>query len=90
MCPSTKVIERYSKFGGTKCVDSSVILDLKPTHIIMNIDENKKELFEQFKNNNVEVIITHPQTPLDNLILFETFGKIFSRMELANNSVNEI
>ena len=66
-----------------------VILDLKPTHIIMNIDENKKELFEQFKNKNVEVIVTHPQTPLDNLILFETFGKIFRRMDLANNLITE-
>ena len=78
-----KLLSDVPKFGGTKCVDPSVILDLKPTHIIMNIDENKKELFEQFKNKNVEVIVTHPQTPIDNLILFETFGKIFSRMELA-------
>ena len=65
-----KLLKDIPKFGGTKCVDPSVILDLKPTHIIMNIDENKKELFEQFKNKNVEVIVTHPQTPLDNLILF--------------------
>ena len=78
------LLKDIPKFGGTKCVDSSVILDLKPTHIIMNIDENKKELFKQFKNKNVEVIVTHPKTPLDNLILFEMFGDIFSRKELAN------
>ena len=84
-----KLLKDIPKFGGTKCVDPLVILDLEPTHIIMNIDENKKELFEQFKNKNVEVIVTHPQTPLDNLILFETFGKIFRRMELANNLITE-
>ena len=27
--------------------------------------------------------------PLDNLILFETFGKIFRRMDLANNLITE-
>ena len=84
-----KLLKDIPKFGGTKCADPSVILDLKPTHIIMNIDENRKELFEQFKNKNVEVIVTHPQTPLDNLILFESFGKIFRRMELANNLTTE-
>ena len=30
-----KLLKDIPKFGGTKCVDPLVILDLKPTHIIM-------------------------------------------------------
>lgn len=84
-----KITGGITKFGGTKCLDSTAILDLEPTHIIMNIDENKKELFKLFEEKNIEVIVTHPQTPLDNLALFDVFGKIFFRQELSNLLSNQ-
>ena len=43
------VIEKITKVGGTKNVVMDVVRKLAPTHVIVNIDENKREVFDDLK-----------------------------------------
>ena len=57
------------RVGGTKPVNVDKILSVNPTHVILNIDENKSELFEALTGREVEITVTHPAKPEDNLEL---------------------
>ena len=50
---------------------------LAPTHLVVNIDENEKPTVAELAEFIPNVIVTHPQAPLDNLELFRLFGGIF-------------
>ena len=52
---------------------------LAPTHVIVNIDENKKETADALAQFVPNVIVTHPLAPLDNLALYRQLGKAFSK-----------
>ena len=65
--------------GGTKKVNYARLLALQPTHVILNIDENPRELAERLAGDGLEVIVTHPQAPEDNLPLYRLLGGIFHR-----------
>jgi len=41
--PSRELVRRIPKLGGTKDVDLDKLRSLAPTHVIVNIDENRKE-----------------------------------------------
>ncbi len=71
-------VRNVKKIGGTKTLDVEKIMAVKPTHVVLNIDENKLELFEALNNKKVEIIVTHPNKPQDNLELFDLFSYIFS------------
>ncbi|MSP97167.1 MAG: cobalamin-binding protein [Betaproteobacteria bacterium] len=65
------------KVGGTKTVDIDKIRALRPTHVILNIDENEKPLAEALAGFVAHLIVTHPLAPLDNLALYRLIGGIF-------------
>ncbi len=52
---------------------------MQPTHVIVNIDENPRELAERLMTDGLQVIVTHPLAPEDNVPLFRLFGGIFNR-----------
>jgi len=81
-------VDQVKRVGGTKTVNIEKILSEQPTHIVLNMDENKLELFEALKEEDVEIIVTHPDKPEDNLDLFDLFGYIFSRETEANQIAN--
>lgn len=70
------------KVGGTKDVNLKRVRQLAPTHLIVNIDENRKEVAEALSSTVQHVIVTHPVAPCDNLALYQLFGGIF-RAEAA-------
>jgi ABC-type Fe3+-hydroxamate transport system substrate-binding protein len=72
-------VRAVPKFGGTKDVDIEALLAAAPTHVIVNIDENTRETFEQLRACVPHVVVTHPNTPTDNLELFTLLGGIFAR-----------
>ena len=72
-------VRAVPKLGGTKDVDIDALLTLAPTHVIVNIDENTREIFDQLRERVPHVVVTHPNTPLDNLALYELLGAIFAR-----------
>ena len=69
--------------GGTKTFDVGEILALRPTHVLVNIDETPKKLAEQIQTNNILLVVTHPNKPSDNIALFSLLGGLFSRQQQA-------
>ena len=67
------------KVGGTKTVDLEKVERVRPTHVIVNIDENRKEDVDVIAGMGCRVIVTHPIEPVDNLKLYGLLGGIFHR-----------
>jgi len=72
-------VRNVPKVGGTKAVKIDAVRALRPTHAIVNIDENEKDTVEQLREFVPHVVVTHPQSPADNLALYALFGAIFDR-----------
>ncbi len=58
------------KVGGTKDVNLPKLLRLAPTHVVVNVDENRRETADALAAAGIELVITHPCAPQDNLALF--------------------
>ena len=80
-----EVVRRIPKVGGTKDVDLDKLQALRPTHVILNIDENRKEDALALAEFVPAVIVTHPLAPLDNLALYRLIGGIFGCDEQAES-----
>ena len=65
--------------GGTKKVNQARLRAVQPTHVIVNVDENPRELAEQLMADGVQVIVTHPLAPEDNVSLYRLIGGVFNR-----------
>ncbi len=65
--------------GGTKKIKQALLKELHPTHVIVNIDENPRDLVEQIAGYVPHVIVTHPLEPCDNPALYRLLGGIFRR-----------
>jgi ABC-type Fe3+-hydroxamate transport system substrate-binding protein len=78
-----EVVRRIPRVGGTKNVDLDKLRALRPTHVILNIDENKKEHARSLAEFVPELIVTHPLAPIDNLALYRLIGGIFGREDRA-------
>ncbi|HUU71593.1 MAG TPA: helical backbone metal receptor [Burkholderiales bacterium] len=81
--PKAKV-KQVAKIGGTKDFDLDKIRALEPTHLIVNVDENPRELVEAAAQFIPNIIVTHPLRPLDNIDLYRLLGKIFGRQSEAD------
>jgi ABC-type Fe3+-hydroxamate transport system substrate-binding protein len=68
------------KIGGTKDVDLDKLRGLAPTHVLVNVDENRLDTVEAIRRWPAapEILVTHPAGPEDNLdlvrLLAATFG----------------
>lgn len=71
------------KVGGTKDVNLEKLRAQEPTHVIVNIDENRKDVVEAIARFVPHVIVTHPNAPSDNLQLYRLLGGIFRRESQA-------
>ncbi|NIF53276.1 helical backbone metal receptor [Burkholderia sp. Ax-1724] len=78
-------VRAVPKVGGTKTVRLDAIRALRPTHLIVNIDENERGTVEQLRAFVPHIVVTHPQTPRDNLALYALLGAIFGREEEARH-----
>jgi hypothetical protein len=76
-------VRSVPKVGGTKDVNLERLKQLAPTHCIVNIDENTRETADALRAFVPNVIVTHPQCPADNLLLFDLIGGIFGREQAA-------
>ncbi len=65
--------------GGTKNVDVEKVRRLAPTHVVVNVDENRLETVEEIAAFCPGVLVTHPIEPRDNLDLYRLFGGVFDR-----------
>jgi hypothetical protein len=72
-----QTVRRIPKVGGTKDVKLDRIRALAPTHAILNVDENRRELADQLAEFVPHIVVTHPLGPRDNLALYRLIGAIF-------------
>ena len=74
-----EAVRRIPKVGGTKTVNLERIRALEPTHVVLNVDENRRETAEELAKFVPNLLVTHPLAPLDNLALYRQFGSAFGR-----------
>jgi ABC-type Fe3+-hydroxamate transport system substrate-binding protein len=74
-----EILKPIPKVGGTKDVNLARLRELAPTHVIVNIDENRRDCVAEIAEFVPHVIVTHPCAPEDNLTVFRLFGAIFGR-----------
>jgi ABC-type hemin transport system substrate-binding protein len=55
-----EIVRSIPKVGGTKDVNVDRIRELAPTHLVVNIDENRKETVEELARFVPSVVVTHP------------------------------
>ncbi len=77
------VVRGIPKVGGTKGFDLEKVRALAPTHVLVNIDENRREEVERLADFVPHLIVTHPLAPRDNLALYRLFGGVFGRESAA-------
>ncbi|MDQ7980211.1 helical backbone metal receptor [Paraburkholderia sp. SARCC-3016] len=76
-------VRAVPKVGGTKSVRIDAVRALKPTHAIVNIDENERTTVDALRAFVPHIIVTHPLAPEHNLALFALLGTIFRREDAA-------
>lgn len=74
-----ETVRQIPKVGGTKDLKFDKIRELEPTHVVVNVDENKKEDAEALAEFIPNVVVTHPLAPRDNLDLYRQMGREFDR-----------
>ena len=78
------IVKAIPKMGGTKDADIEKIRAAAPTHLVVNVDENRREQVDALARFVPHVVVTHPNTPEDNLELSRLFGGIFRREAQAD------
>ena len=76
-------VRSVPKIGGTKDPDVAHLRRLAPTHVIVNVDENRREVVDEIARFVPHVIVTHPQHPDDNRRLYALIGGVFGRDRAA-------
>ena len=76
-------VQAIPKVGGTKDVKIEALRALRPTHVIVNIDENEAPTVETIRAFTPHVVVTHPNAPVENLALYRLLGGIFDRSPQA-------
>ena len=84
-----EVVRNISKVGGTKDVNLERLREIAPTHVIVNIDENERPLYDALREFVPHVFVTHPVAPADNIALFESLGELFGKQDLAASLVKD-
>jgi ABC-type Fe3+-hydroxamate transport system substrate-binding protein len=74
-----ETVKTIPKVGGTKDLKFDRIRELEPTHVVVNVDENRKEDAEALAEFVPNVVVTHPLRPRDNLDLYRHMGREFDR-----------
>lgn len=77
--PAPEVAE-VPKVGGTKDVNLDKLRRLAPSHVIVNMDENRAETAEALREFVPEIIVTHPQGPQDNAALIAQLQAHFGHL----------
>ena len=78
-----EALVRVPKVGGTKTVNLVKLRRLAPTHVLVNIDENRRETVEAIRAwgaSAPEIVVTHPVAPQDNLVLVSQMAALFGTL----------
>ncbi len=72
-----EALRSVAKVGGTKDVNLAKIAQLRPSHVIVNVDENTLPTVQALEHMGLRLVVTHPQSPLDNIHLIDQFATNF-------------
>lgn len=72
-------VKDVPKIGGTKDFDLEKLRSLHATHLIVNVDENPKDLVDAARQFIPNILVTHPLGPEDNIPLYQLIGHVFQR-----------
>ena len=70
-----------AKVGGTKDVNLAKLRRLQPSHVLVNVDENRHDTVEAIRAwgaDAPEIVVTHPIAADDNLALVDQLARVFS------------
>jgi ABC-type Fe3+-hydroxamate transport system substrate-binding protein len=70
-------VSEIASVGGTKEIDMARLLELAPTHVLVNVDENPKEMADAIAAEGIQVVVTHPLEVVDNRELYRLLGGLF-------------
>ena len=84
------LIDAIPVVGGTKTSELDKLAALRPSHVLVNIDETPKELAEQIGALGARIVVTHPNSPADNIPLFQLIGGLFGRHAQAARLVGDL
>jgi ABC-type hemin transport system substrate-binding protein len=91
------VVQAVPKVGGTKDVNLAKLEALRPTHVLVNVDENRLETVNAIRAwgaHAPEIVVTHPGAPEDNLGLvaqmLRHFGDLPGVAERAQALTDEL
>lgn len=65
--------------GGTKKVHLEKLRALAPTHAILNVEENTRDMAAALREFVPHIIVTYPKRPEDNPALYRLIGGVFGR-----------
>lgn len=71
------LLQDVPKVGGTKDVNLAKLRRLAPTHVLLNVDENRAETAEALRAFVPELLVTHPCGPRDNRALIDQLADCF-------------
>ncbi|HVF65024.1 MAG TPA: helical backbone metal receptor [Casimicrobiaceae bacterium] len=80
-------VKRVPKIGGTKDPELARLRELQPTHLVVNVDENRREDVDAARAFVPNIIVTHPMDPGDNARLFTLLGAVFDRSKEARELI---
>jgi ABC-type Fe3+-hydroxamate transport system substrate-binding protein len=75
-----QALGRVAKVGGTKDVDLAKLRRLSPTHVLVNVDENRLDTVAAIRAwpEPPQIVVTHPNDPQDNLALVAQLAAVFA------------
>lgn len=78
-------VRKIPKVGGTKDVNLAKLRKCAPTHVVVNVDENRRETVQALRDwpeaERPQIIVTHPLAPDDNLALIDQLVAAFGGIE---------
>lgn len=78
-----EALQDVPKVGGTKDVNLAKLRRLAPTHVVVNVDENRRETVDALRawgGAAPEIVVTHPRDPQDNLALVMQLADCFAEV----------
>ncbi len=77
-------VDQVPKVGGTKNVNLAKLRRLAPSHVLVNVDENRRETVQAMRawgDDAPEIVVTHPLAPQDNLVLVQQLVAVFGLVD---------
>jgi hypothetical protein len=78
-----EALRAVPKVGGTKDVNLTKLERLRPTHVLVNVDENRLDTVNAIRawgEQAPEIVVTHPGAPQDNLALVAQLRACFGHL----------